>query len=178
MPPVVSETGQLTLTHNRAGIMHYAEGEQYTAISIPLHAVTRTTTLSYTALLTPSQVLTPGQVLTPSYVLTSGVVYAGRSFRLDVFQDGTRQPGFVFAQPICVTLEYTPTGLADLTRRPLRLYHLDGDTWRDAVVGRCEPPTLPADVQPLTSMAVRASQEFALAQGPPLNLVYLPIMQR
>jgi hypothetical protein len=80
--------------------------------------VTRTATLSYTALLTPTRPLSPG------------ATFAGRAFKLDVLLQGVRQPDFQFAQSIVLTIEYDPAMRPDQSGRALRLYRREGDSWQ------------------------------------------------
>lgn len=167
--PVIVSDGRITLGSGQSVIMRFIEEDgdpvgdaDFVQIAIPAGAVTRTTTISYTAMLT---------VTAP---LTEVVAYAGRAFALDVYQDGAPMPGFDFAAPVCITLDYNPSGLSDLTERPLRLYHLRGTTWANEAEGACVPDTGANRV----TVGVDEVGEFALVQGPPLQRVYLPYVQR
>jgi hypothetical protein len=155
------------MNREQAAIVRHEDNGKFSEIYIPAGAVTRTTTISYTAL---------GALPRP---LPDDVDATGRAFQLKIFEDGTPTSGFVFAQPICVVLEYDPVGLADLWERPLRLYHL-ADQWRNAATGGSTYRSTVVNSSELTTETVctYASGNFALVQGPPVTRVYLPGMSK
>lgn len=165
--PIMSESGQITITARDAGLLRYTgdNDHEFTELFLPPGAVSTTTRISYTAMLTPSIPLTSTEEITP----------VGRLFRLDVYQNGEYIPDFTFAQPVCISLEYDESILSDETGQTLRLYYLDADRWRHAGIGPCQGT---ANDQRLTiSTRIQQSAEFALVQVP-LERVYLPFIRK
>jgi hypothetical protein len=82
--PVVSEQGWITMNREQAAIVRHEDNGKFSEIYIPAGAVTRTTTISYTAL---------GALPRP---LPDDVDATGRAFQLKIFEDGTPTSGFVW----------------------------------------------------------------------------------
>jgi hypothetical protein len=164
---VVSDQGWITMSREQAAIVRYEDNGKFSELYIPAGAVTRTTTISYTAL---------GALPRP---LPDDVDAAGRTFQLRIFEDGISTNSFVFAQPVCVVLEYDPVGLADVWERPLRLYHL-AEQWRNAAANAPPYRSAVATSAGLTTETIctYASGNFALVQGPPVMRVYMPRLSR
>ncbi len=160
--PIIGEDGRVTITASQAGLIRSTDGGKFSEIYIPVGAVTRTTTISFTAL------------LTPSHELTGSVRYAGRAFRLDVYQDGILIPDFVFAQPLIITLEYDMNDLSDQNRRPLLLYLLEGETWHNAAAEEYPPEKSNNQLR----VGINTPGEFALVQGAEVPLISLPLTMR
>lgn len=160
--PIVVTEGRVTLNGGQAGILRFTDAGKFTQIVIPAAAVTGTTTISYTTMATVTE------------QLTSTVTFAGRVFGLDVYQDGPTIPGFDFGAPVCVTLEFDPGGLSNLIERPLRLYHLLDDTWKNVAEEGCIPD---GGTNRLT-VGIAEAGEYVLVQGPPVQRVYLPFTHK
>jgi len=96
-----------------------------TTVEIPAGAVTEVTTLEYTALAEPAQ---------PS---RGEFAFAGHAFRLEAYQGGELRPGFVFAQPVTVTVHYADADVAGLDESLLVLeyWNEDIEMWEDAACG-------------------------------------------
>jgi uncharacterized repeat protein (TIGR01451 family) len=92
-----------------------------TTISLPMGAVSATTTL----------ILTPLPTATPP----TGFTFAGHAFSLEAYQGGTHLPGFTFQQPVTITIHYSDTDIAGLDETALQLEYWDGDQWLDAACG-------------------------------------------
>jgi hypothetical protein len=86
-----------------------------TTVSVPAGAVTSTITLVYTPLYTASA---PG-----------GFSFAGHVFDLDAYQDNTLLPGFVFSQPVTITIHYSDADVAGLDENSLVLRYWTGSAW-------------------------------------------------
>jgi hypothetical protein len=134
-------------------------------VYVPVGAVRATTTISYT------------ELPTPTLALSATADYAGRAFRLDAYQNGELLPGYVFSQPVCLTLAYDATTLTEVYTRPVRLYYLDDTGWQQGTVGNCQATALEAE-QPVISAEVNRAGEYALGQGEPVRRVFLPILRR
>jgi hypothetical protein len=169
--PIVSTDGWITLERNQSGLLRYEDGSQLTEIHIPANAVTRTTTISYTASYTTAQGL-PAP-------LPEGIDYAGRGFSLKVYEQGIPQPDYTFEQPICIVLEYDANGLTNAANRPLHLYRFDG-SWQQESFGTCSAQSQHAEDTSRTTTSEQIDQAgaHALVQGMPFERVYLPLVTR
>jgi hypothetical protein len=98
-----------------------------TRIVIPPGAVSEELTLVYTSRQKPSS--------TPS-----DFSFAGHAFSLEAFRNGQLLPGFVFNEPVTVTINYSDDDVAGLVERMLTLNYWDpaASSWEDAV-STCEP---------------------------------------
>jgi len=85
-------------------------------IQIPVGAVTTTTQLLYTPILTTSS--------TPS----STFAFAGYAFSLNAYQNGAYVP-LIFTNPITVFIEYTNADVINLNESTLTLYYWNGTRW-------------------------------------------------
>ena len=93
-------------------------------ITIPAGAAPSGTELLFTALPQPSE--------------TTGYTFAGISFKLDAYVDGQRQTGFVFSQPVTVTMSFAAGDLAGLDESAIILYYQAGPSWVDTA-STCQP---------------------------------------
>jgi probable HAF family extracellular repeat protein len=93
-------------------------------ITIPAGAVPGGTQLLFTALPQPDT--------SPVYK------FAGMAFKLDAYTGGQRQVGFVFDQPVTVTLHFTAADVAGLEESDIRLYYQQDSAWIDAAL-TCRP---------------------------------------
>lgn len=100
------------------------------AIQIPAEAVTRTTRLVFTPVISPEEPISPG------------LRFGGRAFDLDAYWDGALRTGFTFRRGVTVTVQYSDTDVADLAEGTLRLYYWNAraTAWIDAAT-TCTPPS-------------------------------------
>ncbi len=130
-------------------------------LAAPKGTVTEDTTLAYTQLND-----------------LSGSNFAGHSFRLNAYQDGSQQEQFSFQQPVVVRIDYSDADVAGLDEQTLTLEYWDREQkqWFDAACNGAEYERHPAEnwlFVPICHLT-----EFALfaASGGPVAPVYLPII--
>ncbi len=92
-----------------------------TTVTIPPGAVTGTTNLAYTPLPIPTA--------------PAGFGFAGQVFQINAYQQGALVPGFVFSQPVTITLHYSDADILGLDESKLKLDYWNGTTWVDAACG-------------------------------------------
>jgi probable HAF family extracellular repeat protein len=93
-------------------------------LTIPPDTVPGGTDLLFTALPRPSA---------PSMYSFTGI-----AFTLDAYVSGHRQPGFVFGQPVTVTMTFAADDVAGLDESAILLYYQVGSSWIDAA-STCQP---------------------------------------
>ncbi|HBY94994.1 MAG: right-handed parallel beta-helix repeat-containing protein [Ardenticatenaceae bacterium] len=100
------------------------------AIEVPAEAVTRTTRLIFTPVITLEEPVAPS------------MRFGGRAFDLDAYWDGALRTGFTFRAGVTVTLQYSNTDVAEIDERTLRLYYWNAAAggWLDAAT-TCTPPS-------------------------------------
>ncbi len=162
LPPAEGRNGQVTVAPNQAGTLQGGGSGSAIAVQVPPFAVQRTTTISYTTLTTHSLALPPE------------LRYAGRSFRLDAWQDGQLLPTLAFEQPLTLTVELDARYLSD-DDHVLWLYRRTANSWQQASVGLWY--VLDAEARQL-SAAVQQTGEYVLVQAPPPRRSYLPLVRR
>ena len=131
-----------------------SDGTFTTSINIPSEAVPDSTVLAYSIIDSPT--------------LPSNFQFVGQSFNLDVYQEGAYTEGFVFQQPITVTLYYHEDEISKNNEQWLTLNYWSPDLnqWVDAA-NTCEPASLYHRVpeENRVSIAICHLSEFAfLAQ--------------
>jgi hypothetical protein len=92
-----------------------------TTVQIPPGAVTRTTWITITPILSPTEPISPG------------LRFAGHAFDLDAYWDGQRLISFTFRTTVTVTIHYSDADVAGIFEPSLRLYRWVTPTWE--VVG-------------------------------------------
>jgi peptide/nickel transport system substrate-binding protein len=135
-----------------------------TTVQIPAGAVSETTILRYTPVITPS-------------AAPSNFLFAGNAFDLEAIQGGFAQEHFSFNTAFTVTIHYSDDDVARLDEMGIRLYYLDGASWRDSAE-TCSPPSIyirnPAENW--LNVAICHLSTFALFDEG--YAIYLPVLQR
>jgi hypothetical protein len=122
--------------------------------------------------------LTYGPLGTP--ISPSSFMFAGQSFFLEAYQGSNYLPGFTFAQPVQVTLQYSNAAVAGMDELQLKLLYFDTTTglWVDAAT-TCSPPSQyvrdPANNR--LTVAICHLSQFGLFGAAPY-LIYLPKLSR
>jgi thermitase len=160
---VVAEEG-ITVGPLQGGTIVVSTAGGLTAtIEIPAGAVTKTIQLAYTSV--PTVIGSP-----------SGLVFAGRAFRLEAYRGDGLLPGLVFEEPVTVTIRYTEADVAGLDENALELCYRDGGEWSTdgiAVVARdTSNHRLVATVAHLSEFATFAKEQQEQ------HRVYLPLVLR
>ena len=62
----------------------------------------------------------------PTATTPAGFAFAGLAFSLDAYQGGAKLPGFAFAHPISVTVQYGDTDIAGMIEQSLTLNYWNG----------------------------------------------------
>jgi hypothetical protein len=152
-----------TVSGSTGGLLVYEEsGAPAVEVAIPTGAVTETTTLVYTPVLTPTGA--PGTLS-----------FAGRAFDLSAYRDGLLLPAFDFETGITITLHYTEDQIAGLDEETLTLAYWDGGSW---TVDGITPIERDVDANSV-SFWVTHLTDFALFASPaPDFYVYLPLVVR
>jgi peptide/nickel transport system substrate-binding protein len=153
---VVPETG--------VSLVYTDAQSEPTTIEVPAEAVTQTTILRYVAMGATS--------------IPSGYGSANHAFELNAFRDGELLVGFIFEQPITITIDYTDADVSMLHEDTLLLYAWDGNAWVDAAT-TCAPAS--TYVRNLTenrlSVSICHLSRFALL-GELLPRIFLPMLVR
>jgi hypothetical protein len=130
-----------------------------TVIQVPSGAVTEEITLVYTPVETPTA--------------PSDFAFAGHTFDLDAYRNGSLLSGFTFIVPVTITLQYTDADIAGLDEDSLMLEYWGGSAWVDAACGAY-------DRHPdgnWLAVAICHLSQFALF-GEREYLIYLPLVLR
>jgi CSLREA domain-containing protein len=118
----------------------------------------------------------------PTTGLPGTLNYAGTAFLLNAFVGGVPQPGWVFQQPVLLTVNYNDEAVAGLDEDALTLQTWDGAAWMDAAT-TCTPPSA-YDRQPAAnqiSVGICHLSEYALVEGGAAETeqaIYLPLVTR
>ncbi len=113
--------GEVETTVNafQGGTLEYTDvRNQVTHITIPVGAVTTTTTFRFTKLSAPRS--TPGEHF----------AFAGHTFALNAYQGDVALLNYTFTPPLTFKLTYNDTRLSQSMEQQLQLYYHDGTTWR------------------------------------------------
>jgi len=119
---------------------------------------------------------------TPTNTVPDGLNYAGTAFLLNAFVGGAQQDGFVFQQPVTLTVNYLDGNVAGLDEDALTLQTWGGTAWMDAAT-TCSPPSA-YDRQPAAnqiSVAICHLSQYALVEGGGATAdqgIYLPLVTR
>ncbi len=110
------------LTPGAGGTLVYTDtqGNPIT-IEVPPNAVSETLTLVYTPVNSTSTAV--------------GLSFAGHAFDLAAYSGGELLPGYLFGEPVLVTIHYSDGDVTGLDETALRLLYWDGSAWADAACG-------------------------------------------
>ena len=118
---------------------------------------------------------------TPTHPISDGLVFANHSFDLDAYLGHQLLPGYVFAEPISISVRYTDDDIAGIQEPGLRLYYWTGSSWADGA-GTCSPPStysrdlagnrLAVAICHLTEWNIQGPESFVT------RTVYLPLVVR
>jgi CSLREA domain-containing protein len=116
----------------------------------------------------------------PAHLLPDGMTFGGLAFLLNAFVGGVQQEGFVFQQPVMLSLTYRDEDVAGLDEDALTLQTWDGAAWVDAAT-TCTPPAAYSrqPEQNRLGMHICHLSEYALVVGAaPIRRIYLPLVLR
>lgn len=117
----------------------------------------------------------------PAHAAPAGMTFAGRAFLLTAFVGGVQQEGYVFPQPVLLSLTYADADVAGLDENALTLQIWDGGAWVDAAT-TCTPPAAYSRQPEQNRLGVHICHlsEYALmeAPAPPVRWIYLPLVLR
>jgi len=149
-----------------------------------------TTTIVYTdpQVVTTTVIIPPGAVSQsitlvfspnpmPTHPISDGLTFANHSFDLDAYLGQELLPGYVFSEPISVSVRYTDEDIAEIQESGLRLYYWTGSAWADGA-STCSPPSTYSHDLALNRIAVSICHltEWNI-QGPDsLHIIYLPLI--
>jgi len=145
----------ITTTASSTGgnLVYNAPGGFATQIEVPGSAVSETIELRYVP-----DVIPASGVQTGSVTLSGTFVFAGRSFVLEAFKNGSAQMPFIFNTPVTVTIKYLDTDMRDIKENSLRLFYWNGSAWsQDGITLVQTTPSenkLVAAIQHLSEFAV------------------------
>jgi hypothetical protein len=131
-----------------------------TTIQVPANAVTQTTTLAYL------------EKASTGHPAPGDFTFAGTCFELDAYLGSVLQPGFTFAQPVTLTLEYNPSALSGVGEDTLELQYWDGSQWSSDGISIVSRDT----VNHRLVVTVDHLSEFALLGEAGRRGVYLPVV--
>ena len=158
-PAIVSDT-ETTLSYPSS------TGNFTTSISVPSGAVSDPILLIYSSIDTPT--------------VPSNFSLIGQAFNLDAYQAGTHVEGYVFQQPILITLQYDGTDieLNDERWLTLNIWDSNHSQWIDAAT-TCEPTSIYQRLpeQDQLTVAICHLSEFALLEQTEFPLL-LPLIIR
>jgi uncharacterized repeat protein (TIGR01451 family) len=110
----------ITVTPEAGGTLVYTDGQGYTtAVEIPAGAVSETLTVILTPLDEPTHD-------------TATLLFAGHAFTLEVYKGPHLQPGYVFGEPVVITIHYSDEDVLGLDEETLTLEVWTGSGWEDA----------------------------------------------
>jgi hypothetical protein len=138
-----------------------------TVVSVPDDGVSEATSIVYTPLRSSAH---PDPM---------GLQSASHNFVLDAYRSETILPGFVFSQPVTITVHYTDTEVVQFDKETLALYSWNGDEWEDAAQ-TCDPVSTYTRNPNENWLSVQICQvgEFALFGETNAVFVYLPLIVR
>jgi len=164
----VVEGVQITLDPMAGGTLVYTRAEGgSTIVQVPPGAVTDTVTLRYVPILTVTNE-------------PDSFHFAGFAFSLNVYRNGVAAPGYRFAQPVTITVNYADDDIAGLDEGTLTLHTWNGSAWVDAAES-CTPVST-YQRNPLDnwlSVAICHLSELALfarPTTPAAGKVYMPVI--
>jgi D-xylose transport system substrate-binding protein len=135
-----------------------ATADLTTSFEFPASAVVSPTTFLYAATITPTS--------------PSGFAFAGHAFDLSAYQNGLLVSGFVFSQPVTVTVHYADTDLVGFNESTLTLDYWNGSTWAEAACGSYDRHL----GENWLSVPICHLSQFALF-GAPYH-IFLPLIRR
>jgi hypothetical protein len=135
-----------------------------TTVQIPPGAVTRTTEITLTPILSPTEPISPG------------LRFAGHAFDLDAYRDGQLLTGFTFETTVTVTIHYSDADIKGIDEKTLKLYRWVSSNWQVVGAQPEEGQTLDTINNVLTAWLHGLSRygDMGVAQ----NYIYLPIIIR
>ncbi|MEJ2211204.1 MAG: hypothetical protein P8129_19485, partial [Anaerolineae bacterium] len=159
----VHEASALALSGASPGQEPPPDADMVTIVDLPAGAVGQEVTLTYT----PTVPLEPAD---PPLTL------AQRAFDLDVAVAGVSQPGYLFGQPVEVTIRYHDDEVDGIDEGSLSLYRWDpgSGAWQDAVA-TCNPAaaTVRSPEENTLSLSICQAGHFALmGTGLPSRVLY------
>lgn len=137
-----------------------------TTVQIPAGAVTSTTWITITPILSPTEPISPG------------LRFAGHAFDLDAYRDGRLLTNFTFETTVTVTIRYSDADVKGLDEKTLKLYRwMPVIGWRE--VGTTRPgETLTLDmINNVLTARLRGFTRFS-EQGVIQYDIYLPTILR
>ncbi len=186
-------TGTVTLTvqaQNRGGMATASFAVQVLANITSIVEPGVTTTIVYTdpQVVTTTVIIPPDAISesitlvftpnpTPAHPISEGLTFANHSFDLDAYLGQQLLPGYVFSEPISVSIRYTDEDIAEIQEPGLRLYYWTGSAWADGA-STCSPPSTYSHDLALNRIAVEICHltEWNI-QGPDsLHIIYLPLI--
>jgi hypothetical protein len=129
-----------------------SDGTYTTSVRIPSEAVSDSVVLAYSTVDTPT--------------VPANFTFVGGAFNLDVYQDGTYVEGFVFNQPITLTLNYNEEEINNSEQwLTLNLWDPEHNQWVDAAT-TCDPESIYQRIPDIDqlSIAICHLSEFALLE--------------
>jgi hypothetical protein len=159
------QTGDLVrVDPANGGVFTYTDIQgNATIVQAPSGAVTAPTDLLYTPVATAAP--------------PSGFAFAGHAFNLDAYRDGTLLAGFVFEQPINITIHYSPADVAVVDPTALVLMVWNGNAWVDAAT-TCAPPSVYNRHPDENWLSVPVCHLSRFALFGPTHSIYLPLVFR
>jgi hypothetical protein len=141
----------LTVTPGVGGTLVYTDGNgSTTTVLVPPGAVSETLTLIFTPLPKPSHATAP-------------LAFAGHAFLLEAYKGPYVQPGYVFEEPLLITIHYSDDDIAGVDdEAELRLYVWTGREWNDAA---CRAYTRQLDENWLSAEICHLSEFALLGEG-------------
>jgi hypothetical protein len=130
-----------------------------TIVQIPAAAVTETTTLVYTEVMTAT---------TPS-----GFTFAGHAFDLAAYQDSQPLSGLVFNEPVTITVNYSDADVAGMDEATLQLNYWNGSAWSTDGITMVE-----RDIAHNRFVATISHLSTFATFAEPRRMLYLPLIMR
>jgi hypothetical protein len=113
----------ITVTAGAGGTLVYTDTEGLTTtVAVPPSAVSETLKLVFTPLDGPTHPTAP-------------LLFGGHAFLLEVYNGPYVQPGYVFGEPLLITIHYSDEDVARIIEAALTLDVWNGGTWEDAACG-------------------------------------------
>jgi hypothetical protein len=157
----------ITVDPNLGGLLIITDTQGLTTtVQIPAGAVTATTWITITPILSPTEPISPG------------LRFAGHAFDLDAYRDGQHLISFTFETMVTVTIHYSDADVKGIIEGSLRLYRWVSPTWEavGAQSGTGEGQTLYTVNNVLTAW-LRSLSKFG-DMGIVEHDIFLPIVIR
>lgn len=158
---------------------------QTTATSLAAAALTHSTTSATIVVTIPAgAVANPTRLVldelsAPTYALPSEKQDAGRTFRLEGYEENQPISNGSLGEPITITLSYAADALNGADAATLGLYAWDGSQWRnDGISCTVEPTQAQVTCQVETPMLTQFVLLAAQASSSDTSQLFLPIIQR